>query len=194
MTVYRGAIEDIPAGKYRLIYADPEWRFVVRSETAAGFGKMPQRHYRCSPLDEIKARPVGRLAASDCLLCLWATAPMLPAALDVMQSWGFKYVTGGAWAKEGRSPETFTFGTGYVLRSACEFFLLGRKGHPRIKSKSIRNLIFSPRREHSRKPDQLRNDLMKLAEGPYIELNARQAFPGWDAWGNEIGKFGGADE
>mgnify|MGYP001464479394 CR=1 FL=1 len=43
------------------------------------------------------------------------------------------------------------------------------------------------RRVHSRKPDRIRNDIVKLCgDLPRIELFARQRFEGWDAWGNEI--------
>ena len=48
-------------------------------------------------------------------------------------------------------------------------------------------LVIDERREHSRKPDRIRNDIVKLCgDLPRIELFARQRFEGWDAWGNEI--------
>ena len=30
----------------------------------------------------------------------------------------------------------------------------------------------------------------ECSPGPYLELFARNTRPGWDSWGNEVGKFG----
>ncbi len=49
---------------------------------------------------EIKALDVASIAAPDCVLFLWATAPMLPEALEVMAAWGFEYRTNFVWAKD----------------------------------------------------------------------------------------------
>jgi len=50
----------------------------------------------------------------------------------------------------------------------------------------VRNLLFSPLREHSRKPDEARDEIVNLVgDVPRIELFARQRVAGWDAWGNE---------
>jgi N6-adenosine-specific RNA methylase IME4 len=128
-------------------------------------------------------------AKPDSALIMWATAPMLPDAFEVMAAWGFKFKTAGAWAKESKSGEKIAFGTGYVYRSAAEFYLLGTIGKPAIKSKSVRNLIWAPVREHSRKPDQMHADVEALFDGPYLELFAREARPGWTVWGNQADKF-----
>jgi N6-adenosine-specific RNA methylase IME4 len=40
--------------------------------------------------------------------------------------------------------------------------------------------------EHSRKPDEAAERIMRLVPGPYIELFARRCRSGWDAWGNEV--------
>ena len=48
---------------------------------------------------------------------------------------------------------------------------------------------MSPRREHSRKPDEIREDIERLVPGPYVELFARHTKPGWDAWGNQTTRF-----
>jgi N6-adenosine-specific RNA methylase IME4 len=174
-------------GKYSLISADPPWRFVTRSDK--GHGKSPESHYPCMSLDAIKALPVAALAAPDCALIMWGTFPLLPAALDTLDAWGFRYCTGGAWAKQSSTGRKLAFGTGYVYRSAAEFWLVGKRGNPKARSRSIRNLILAPVREHSRKPDQMHTDLESLFDGPRCELFARQARPGWDIWGNQTSKF-----
>jgi N6-adenosine-specific RNA methylase IME4 len=81
-------------------------------------------------------------------------------------------------------------GTGYVLRSCSEIFLLGKHGSPRTFSRSIRNVIEAPRREHSRKPDEAYAMAEELF-GPArrADLFSRQARPGWEPWGNQTDHF-----
>lgn len=175
---------------FGLILADPPWDFELRS--AAGEAKAPQAHYHCMPTTSIAALPVGHLAAGDAFLLLWATFPMLPDALRVMAAWGFKYKTGASWAKQSSTGRAWTFGPGYIFRSAAELVLVGTMGAPRQRSRSIRNLIVAPVRGHSRKPDDIYDMAEGLSAGPFCELFARQRRPGWQSWGNEVDKFGGA--
>lgn len=171
--------------RYGAIIADPPWRFMNFS--ANGEKKNPVAHYRCTTTSKIAALPVSQLAAPDCALVMWATAPMLDSAFHVMREWGFHFKTAGAWAKQSKTGTKLAFGTGYVLRSAAEFFLVGTIGKPEIRSRSERNLILAPVREHSRKPDAMHEIVERLFAGPYCELFARRARPGWDVWGDEVG-------
>jgi N6-adenosine-specific RNA methylase IME4 len=180
---------DLKPLSYRTILADPPWLFANYS--AKGEAKNPVAHYACMDIEAIKALPVGHLAAPDCVLVMWATAPLLPQAIETIGAWGFRYVTAGAWAKRSRTGRVWTFGTGYWLRSSMEPYLLATLGSPRIRARNVRNLIEAPVREHSRKPDQIYVDQEALTDGPRCELFARTRRPGWDAWGNEAGKFGG---
>lgn len=173
--------------KYGLILADPAWTFRIRSEK--GNAKSAQAQYPCMTAEQINEMPVADLAAEQCVLVLWATAPLIPQQLKTVEAWGFEYCTMGAWAKRSKSGEGWAFGTGYWLRSAAEFFIIGTRGRPRLKAKNERNLIVSKVREHSRKPDSIYRKCMALADGPYLELFARQCWPGWDAWGNQKDKF-----
>ena len=179
---------NLPQYHYGLIYADPPWRFDLHS--AAGEAKSPQAHYGCEGLEALARMPVARLAAPDCALVMWATAPMLSHATALMEAWGFEYKTAGAWAKQSATGESWAFGTGFILRSAAEFFLIGTRGNPKVQSRSVRNLIVAPVREHSRKPDDGHAICEQLYAGPYLELFARQRRQGWDCWGNETTKFG----
>lgn len=162
----------------------------------------PERHYATMSLDDIKALPVGALAAKDCVLLLWAVDPLLPEAIEVGRAWGFAYKTVGfTWAKLRRETskrggffeliwhKLFPIGTGYWTRSNPEQCLLFTRGNPKRLSASIRQLVIAPRREHSRKPDEIRDSIRKLTDGPYLELFARAAAPGWDAWGNQVERF-----
>lgn len=178
---------DLRPLSFDVIMADPPWSF--DNWSSSGNAKNAKAQYDCMSLPEIAALPVGHLARGDAWLWLWATYPMLPQAIQVMSAWGFPYVTGGTWIKRGTSGK-LAMGTGYVLRSCSEVFLIGKHGSPRTCSKSVRNVIEAPRREHSRKPDEAYTVCEELF-GPAnrLDLFSRQSRPGWTNWGNEREKF-----
>lgn len=174
--------------RYGVILADPPWYFRNRSQK--GEIKNPVAHYDCMEVAAIAALNVNQLAAPDCLLFLWATWPMLTQALHVMAAWGFTYKTGGAWHKTTKHGKTAN-GPGYLLRSSSEPFILGTLGAPRSQSKSERGLIMAEVREHSRKPNAAHEMLERMfPDARRCELFARTTRPGWEPWGNEVGKFG----
>lgn len=186
-----GWFEGLTPLKYGAILADPPWPYEMRSDK--GHAKSPEAHYQTMPVEQIAALPVGHLAGPSCLLFLWSTWPHLPQALEVMRAWGFTYKTGGAWVKRTRKNWLPVFGTGYLLRSATEPFLIGTIGAPEIRDRSIRNvLIDAERREHSRKPPEARQMIERLLPRAYgCELFAREAWPGHDVWGNQTECFAG---
>ena len=166
--------------EYGTIYADPPWHF--KTYSAAGMGRSAAAWYDTMTLDEIMALSVENLSAPDSVLVLWTTDPFLRIAFDVIESWGFKFKTVGFyWVK---TPVSW-FGTGYWTRANPEQCLLATRGSPRRLSADVPKLVMSPRREHSRKPDEMYDLIERLCTGPYIELFARQKVPGWDALGNE---------
>jgi N6-adenosine-specific RNA methylase IME4 len=169
---------------YDLIDADPPWRFLIRSPR--GQRKSPSRHFRDMSLEEIMALPVADLARPDCVLILWTLWTHIPQALAVMAAWGFDFKSGGAWAKRSKTGRSWAFSTGYILRGACEPFLIGTRGRPRFVSRSERNLIVTPVRRHSQKPDEMHEALERLCpRGRRVELFAiEQDRPGWDYWGD----------
>lgn len=188
---------DLIPMKYGAILADPPWKYIMRS--AEGYEKSPEAHYPTMDLAEIKALPVSQLAGPDCYLFLWSTWPHLPQALEVMRAWGFVYVSGGSWHKVTKTGKS-TFGTGYVWRSSSEPYLLGKIGSPQIHSRSERNVIIAPeelpdaiesiRREHSRKPPEMRQMIDRLLPRQHFtELFATEDWDGHDVWGNQLGKY-----
>lgn len=175
---------------YDLILADPAVEFALWSD--AGEEKAPQGQYQCHTFDDLARWPVSHLARGDAWMVCWAWSPNLPQCIELMRAWGFRYVTAGTWAKQSSTGRAWHFGPGYVLRSAAEFFLVGKIGAPPRGSMSVRNLIVAPFRGHSRKPDEIYALCEALCPGGrYCELFARQRCgrPGWDAWGNEVDKF-----
>ncbi len=188
---------DLVPMKYGAILADPPWAYAMRS--GSGHGKSPEAHYDTMSLGDLCALPVDQLAGPDCYLFMWSTWPHLPQAMELMQAWGFAYVTGGAWHKRTATGKS-AFGTGYVLRSSSEPFLVGKIGAPHISSRRERTVILSEaavpdsiealRREHSRKPPEMRAMIDRLLPHQHFcELFARAEWPGHDVWGNEVGKY-----
>ncbi len=180
---------------YRVIYADPPWTFATFSRK--GKGRSAEAHYDCLSLAEIEALPVAEWAAEDCVLLLWTTDPLLDKALQVIRAWGFTYKTVGFyWAKLNRfaprevfSEASFFTGLGFWTRANPEQCLLATRGHPHRRSAGVKKLIVSPRREHSRKPDEAYERIEALCDGPYLEMFARVERPGWDAWGIDTEAF-----
>jgi len=178
---------DLLPFKYGAILADPPWSYEMRS--AKGYEKSPEAHYKTMSYADIAALPVGHLASDNCLLFMWSTWPHLTVAMRVMEAWGFRYKTGGAWVKRTKTGKA-AFGTGYLLRSATEPFLLGTIGAPKIQDRSVRNLIEAERREHSRKPVEARAMIDALLPDLHAcDLFAREPWPGRDVWGFETEKF-----
>ncbi len=52
-----------------------------------------------------------------------------------------------------------------------------------------RVLVVAAVQEHSRKPDEVYERIAALVPGPYLELFARARREGWEAWGDEVGRF-----
>jgi N6-adenosine-specific RNA methylase IME4 len=171
----------LPARKYGVVVADPEWRFEPWSRET-GMDRAPDNHYPTSCLDIIAARDVASIAAEDCVLFLWATAPMLPHALVVMGAWTFDYKSHYIWGKD-------KIGTGYWAREKHELLLVGTRGEIPCPAMGTQwaSLIEAPRGEHSAKPEMFLEMIESYFPSlPKIELNRRgPARAGWDAWGNE---------
>jgi N6-adenosine-specific RNA methylase IME4 len=200
-----------PAGGFGLIMADPPWSYEMYSQK--GYAKAPEGQYATLTLAEIMALPVEALAAPDCLLWLWAVNPQLPQALEVMAAWGFTFKTAGTWLKRTTRGK-IGFGTGYILRSSNEPFLIGTRGSPRTTRATRSAVITHDERfkgtgdwseiwpngtvtieatatGHSRKPDEAFracDELMPSARK--LELFSRTDRQGWTTWGDEAGKFG----
>lgn len=178
---------DLDPGAYSLVMIDPPWTFSTYSQK--GWGKSAQKHYNCMTMADIAALPVAKLAAPDCLVWLWATAPLLDQQLAILKGWGARYVSSGVWVKTTASGK-IAFGTGYSFRNAHEMVILGAFGRPKIASRSIRSVLMAPAREHSRKPDlayQIARQL--IPEGRAADLFARERREDWEPWGNEVARF-----
>ena len=174
--------------KYGIIYADPPWSYKDKRDKHPRMCGGAISHYNTMSIEQIKSLPIKELAADNCMLFLWVTFPNLQEGLDVIKAWGFKYKTlGFSWIKTNKNNGKPFFGIGYYTKSNCEVCLIGVKGKPIKVSNSVSSVIISPRQEHSKKPDQIRDKIVELCgDVPRIELFARQKTEGWDVWGNEV--------
>lgn len=176
----------LPGKKYSIIYADPPWGYQNKGTRAAA-----SKHYGVMTVEDIKKMGVGAaegIANDDCALFMWATFPMLKEALEVIEAWGFTYKTiAFNWVKQNKSGEGLFMGLGNWTRSNSEICLLAVKGKPKRASAGVRSVVLSPLQRHSQKPAEIRDKIVELmGDLPRIELFAREAAPGWDAWGNEV--------
>lgn len=178
-----------PPGGFRTIYADPPWKYVMRSPK--GEGRSPSAHYRCWPVEAIAAMPVAQLAAKHAVLFMWCTWPLVAPGrhVEVIRGWGFEPVTGACWAKRTPRDTDWSMGTGYWYRSASEPLILATRGQPSPQSRRTRNLVVAPVQQHSRKPDAVYADIEEIYFEPRLELFARTSRPGWTSWGDEAGTW-----
>jgi N6-adenosine-specific RNA methylase IME4 len=183
---------DLAPASFDVIMADPPWAYQMRGPT--GYERSPQAHYDCLDLDALRALPVGRLAAPDCLLWMWTTWPFLAngAALDLIRAWGFEGKTGLPWVKTTVNGNV-AFGTGYVLRSCSEPVIIATRGAPTYDkqfTRRTRALINAMAREHSRKPDDAYAMCERMIPAARrLDLFAREPRDGWSVWGNQTNRF-----
>ena len=179
--------------KYKLLLLDPPWAFKVHSEK--GTAKSAENHYPCLDIKEqIKLAPyIKEIMDKDSACIMWTTTCFLKIAIDLMETYGFKYKTCGAWVKLTKDGINLATGTGYHLRNSHEIFLIGTRGTGACPKQGTQKLsvilepeeMLVPRMEHSRKPEE-QYAYAELYGGPYIELYARRPREGWTSLGNQL--------
>lgn len=174
---------ELPNKKYNIIYADPPWSYNDKSCEGAA-----SKYYNTMSIEELKKMPIDTISSNTCVLFIWATYPKIEDALELIKAWGFKYKTiGFQWIKQNKNGNGFFFGLGRWTRGNTECCLIATKGKPKRVNAGISQLVFSPIRKHSQKPDEVRDKIVELVgDLPRIELFARQKVDGWDCWGNEV--------
>jgi N6-adenosine-specific RNA methylase IME4 len=172
----------LPAKKYGVIYADPEWHDTVWSEET-GMDRHASNHYPTNDAAVIASRPVAGIAAPDCVLFLWTTNQHLRIAIGVMEAWGFEYKSNYCWGKPDIS-------MGRWNRSKHELLLIGTRGKPVCPAQGEQwdSLQLAPCGRHSAKPELFYEMIEEYFPNvPKIELNCRgRARPNWDGWGLEL--------
>ena len=107
-----------------------------------------------------------------------------------MEAWGFGYKGNLVWCKIRKDCGPDGRGVGFYFRNVTELLLFGVRGRMRTLAPGRRqvNIIRSRKREHSRKPAESYGVVESCSPGPYLELFAREARPGWVQWGDELGQ------
>lgn len=176
--------------KFSVIVLDPPWKYDNFKKTANG---APQ--YKTMTFEDLCELPVGEWANKNCLLAMWCTWPFMPEGVKLVDTWGFKYITGWPWVKTVPSTESIRCGTGFWTQATSEFLILARKGKvsPPKKNKKRGLMVgddrqfYSPITNHSSKPEDIQTWIETHFQGPYLELFARRNRPNWTCWGHETG-------
>lgn len=178
--------------KYVTILADPPWpheSFVTGHVTAKRkVHRTKALPYPSMDVAEICAMQIARVAAADAWLFLRTPNSYLPAAFDVAEAWGFLYRQMLVWVKTG-TPNPFP---GCIAPNHAEYLLVCRRGSPRRRNTIPSSVVHAPRAadgEHSRKPEVFIDLIQRVtsrAQGPRLEIFARQHRSGWETWGNQV--------
>ena len=171
-------VKELPTGKYRVIYADPPWKYGDKRD---GHTTGAEDHYPTMSIPELCALPVADIAEDNAVLFLWTTSPLLEDAFRVINAWGFKYKSSFVWDKVKHN-------MGHYNSVRHEFLLICTKGSCVPDNTKLFDSVMSiERTEHSRKPEEFRMIIDTLyTHGGKIEMFRRGDAPeGWKVWGNE---------
>lgn len=169
----------LPAGIYDVLLADPPWQY----DFAETDNRAIENQYPTMSVETICELAVQGIAAENAVLFLWATAPKLQEAMDVIAAWGFTYTSQFVWVKD-------KIGMGYWARGRHELLLIGKRGHfpPPDEADRFDSVIEAPRlKKHSAKPELVYDMVETMCpDRTYVELFARSGRDGWTSWGNEV--------
>ena len=168
----------LPDGKFDVILADPPWPYDFAESERIG----PDWHYPTMELEEILDLPIP--AADDAVLYLWATAPKMREAMNVVDAWGFTYRTHAVWDK-------MRSGVGYWFLGRHEPLLVATRGEfsPPEPRQRMESVMQEAKSVHSRKPAIVYEHLERSYPNPphrRLEMFARREREGWTVWGNEV--------
>ena len=171
-----------PKGSYDVIVADPPWAYGTEYDTETRRVASPYSEMKEDEIFSFLLDFLNQNERPDCVFWLWTTHKFLPMALEFVEN-NFEYKLTLGWNKE-------KMGMGAWLRCQIEFCILGISGKPEWKLTNQRDIIESPRREHSRKPDEFYKMVEDLCPNARrIDLFSRTKRDGWEQWGNEPAKF-----
>lgn len=168
----------LPTAKYRVVYADPPWKYGDQLTEDYGSTKF---HYPSMSIAELCALPVRDLCEADAVLFLWVTSPLLYEAAPIITAWGFTYKTSFVWDK-------IKHNMGHYNSVRHEFLLVCTRGScmPDINTLFDSVQTIERSKKHSEKPQEFRTIIETLyPHGKRVELFARAEHAGWSVWGNQ---------
>jgi N6-adenosine-specific RNA methylase IME4 len=172
---------DLPDEKYRVIYADPPWKYGSAQHTTEEQETVLANHYPPMADDKLLSLPVKEIAKDESVLFMWATSPRIRFAFELADAWGFEYKALFVWDK-------IKHNVGYYNSVRHEFLLICTRGSCLPDSKELHDSVVSiERTEHSVKPAYFREIIDRMyPNGKRIELFRRGGRVGrWDVWGDE---------
>ncbi|MDZ8258951.1 MT-A70 family methyltransferase [Nostoc sp. ChiQUE01b] len=179
-------------GQYQCIVIDPPWFYRLRNQDKTHRNRI---NYKPMHIGEILLLPVPNLShPTGSVLWLWYTNNHMVEAAQCLQTWGFELKTILTWEKVTKDGTKTHLGVGHWLRNSTEHCALAVRGN--VKAFSGRTLtnestiLHSPRREHSRKPENFYQLVDKLCPDiTKLEMFARESRDGWDCWGDQADLF-----
>jgi N6-adenosine-specific RNA methylase IME4 len=172
---------ELPEAKYRVLYADPPWRYNDKADAGSVQSGGAEQHYPSMSIADLCALPVPALCEANAVLFLWTTAPLLAESFAVVDAWGFTYKTCFIWDKHAHNMGHYN-----SVRHECLLVCVRGSCLPDVP-KLFDSVQKTGRTEHSEKPGVFRIIIDTLyPHGKRIELFARETVEGWDAWGNEV--------
>ena len=184
---------------YDVVLLDPPWSYTGQQDKWGAAAKFYDTMTDDQLLEFTKATD---LLEPKGVMFMWATSPRLDFSIRLIEKWGLTFRgVAFVWVKtkqdgtpigaQGVRPSIVKPTTEYVLAASRV-----KTGRPmKLSSESVRQVVLAPKREHSRKPDEVIERIEELyPDASKIELFSRETRPGWDVWGNEVGKFGGASK
>jgi N6-adenosine-specific RNA methylase IME4 len=172
------ALGDAVTERFSTVVLDPPWDWGDEGD-AEQLGRA-RPTYATLSLDDITALPIQDLSQANAHLYLWITNRSLPKGFALLERWGFRYVTCLTWVKP-------SFGMGNYFRGSTEHVLFGVKGTLPLLRRDQGTWLSAERPAgHSAKPEAFYHLVESCSPGPWLELFARQARPGWTVWGAEV--------
>jgi site-specific DNA-methyltransferase (adenine-specific) len=187
--------------KYNLIYLDPPRWYNSRKtggerNDKTKFWWWAEKHYplmRDKELLNMKDK-INELSEDNCVMFMWATMPRLDFAIELMKFRWFQYKTVAyTWVKTNKD-WSYRINPWYYTASNIELCIIWIKWVNKWRFKPnktmINQIIAEWLREHSRKPETVRNNIdIMYPNLKKIEMFAREKAEWWEVMWNQIDKF-----
>lgn len=183
---------NLPDGQYEVIFPDFPWHYNRPNPNSPSYKTMSQ--------DEIKEKFPQLPAHKNCVLAMWATAPLLLEALELIKFYDFIYKTQIIWIKtkdkklfyeEEITDTKLQHNIGPNVNGAHELLLIATKGNPGTPLYKPSSVVFAERTESGIKPREFARLLEKMYPAKKrLEMFARRKDPeddgNWTYYGDEL--------
>lgn len=163
--------------RFKTVVIDPPWDWGDEGDIDQ-FGR-GRPTYETMSIEQLSEMPIGEIADTNAHLYLWITNRSLPKGFQLMERWGFRYVTMLTWCKP-------SIGMGNYFRGSTEHMLFGVRGSLPLIERNIGTWFEAKRgTQHSSKPDEAYELIERASPGPWIDVFSRRDRKGWVTWGEQ---------